>query len=139
MIIASDDRKGKALADEMPAPSLDDLERALDEVLTTIVVFRHASRPKIRSFDQKVFETVSIDQLLATESAVVHASDLARAPVDAGLKYSLRGLGKLVHAMVGDEGMPDVAQRVCGLDDENWARRMCPLDAAWRGIGSWQT
>jgi len=74
---------------------------------------------------------------MATDPEVLRAIDIALAPVETGLKHIIKKLGELIYALVGDGGMADVAERVASLDDDNWQRRMSPIDSAWNGIGSW--
>jgi hypothetical protein len=126
----------KALA----APSLAELERALDEVVSAIVAYRQSPPDQVaRALSGKDNKMRATDAAVLAETGfeVLRAISLAGSPVEKGLKHSIRELGMLIHALVGDDGMHEVAERVCGLDDANWSRRMAPLDSAWNGIGRW--
>lgn len=125
----------------LPAPTLAEIERALDKVVTALVAYRLTptppAGPEEASDGRAVWPVIWAGQLLATDRAVLKALDLVEGPVTQGLKHSIRELGKLVHQIVGDDGMLEVAERVCDLDRDNWGRRMSPIDSAWSGIGSW--
>lgn len=125
----------------LPAPTLSDLERALDEVISALVAYRSTPPPAVeRALAPKrnqPLQAIPIEQLMGTDQSVLRARDLADSPVEIGLKHSIKQLGKLIFEIVGDDRMLDVAERVAGLDDENWSRRMSPIDSAWSGIGSW--
>jgi hypothetical protein len=126
----------------LAAPTLPEIERALDEVVSALVAYRLSPPDAVRrAMAGKSSEilAIPIEDLMATDRAVLGARDIARSPVEDGLKYAIKKLGKLVHAAVGDGGMLNVAERVCGLDADNWGRRMSPIDSAWDGIGSWHS
>jgi hypothetical protein len=121
-------------------PSLAEIERALDEVVSALVAYRLSPPEGVRralSAKPRDFEVIGISALCDTDSAVLKARDVASSPVEIGLKHSLRQLGKLLHAEVGDDQMIEVAERICDLDSNNWGRRMSPINSAWSGIGSW--
>jgi hypothetical protein len=126
----------------LSAPTLSEIERALDETLSALVEYRmrppkafgRAPRSKQSAGPP---ELIDARDLLSTGRTVIAARSLVRAPVEIAMKRSLKELGKLAHALVGDDGMHDIAHRVCALEPDNWGRRMSPLDSAWSGIGSW--
>lgn len=126
-------------SETLPPPTQAEIERAIDEVVSTLVAYRAKPPKEARRANEAKpgSRSASASQLVSTELDVLAARDLAWKPVEHGLKHSLRDLGKLLHAIVGDEGMLEAAERVCDLDKKNWARRMSPIDAAWNGIGSW--
>jgi hypothetical protein len=127
-------------SEALPAPTLSELERALDEVVSAIVAFRlsppdavsraHAGKDSSLKF-------LNASAMASTDFAVLRAIDLVAAPVEQGLKHSIRELGKLIHALVGDGGLQEVAERVSSLDDANYQRRISPIDSGWNGIGHW--
>lgn len=126
----------------LPAPTAAQIEIAIDEVLSALVAYRKqppedAQRARDRRPNRDTFETMGLEELVGTPPEIHRARDLASSPVETGLKRSLKELGKLLHALVGDDGMHVVAERVCLADDKNYGRRMSPLDSAWNGIGSW--
>ena len=126
--------------DPLPAPTLQELERALDEAVTMIVSYRRQPPPELAVTARPAdtgFNPIDIAQLIGTDEAVLRARDIAGSPVDWALKRVIKELGKLIHQQVGDDGMLDVAERVAGRDDANWQRRMSPINSAWNGIGSW--
>ena len=122
------------------AATLLELKRAQDEPVSALVADRRdppEQCKRARSTVPSGLKATFANDLLATDSAVLIAIDVAKSPVEVGLKHSIKQLGKLIHAEVGDGGMLDVAERVCALDDNQWQRRMSPIDSAWNGIGSW--
>lgn len=124
----------------LPAPTLEKIERAIDEVVSALVAYRLDPPTGVaRALSAKSGElrAIPIETLMNTDREIIQARDLVEGPVETGLKHSLRRLGKLVFAMVGADGMEEVAERVCALDPDNWGRRMSPVDSAWNGIGSW--
>lgn len=130
------------MSEPLAAPTLAEIERALDEAVSTLVAYRRQPPAEaMAAVNAKSGEPRGVDvgDLLATDRAVLRARDLVEAPVEIGLKRVITDLGKLVHAEVGDGGMLDVAERVCELDHDNWGRRMSPIDSAWNGIGSWHS
>lgn len=130
--------------DPLPPPTLPEIEAALDLAVSALVAYRMDrsafQRPNYQPpapRGSSALFMISGGQLLATDREVLRARDLVGSPIENGLKRTIHDLGKLVHALVGDDGMIEVAERVCGLDDANWSRRMSPVDSAWSGIGSW--
>jgi len=128
------------LTKPLPGPSLAELERALDEAVSAIVAYRENPPEDVARAQAgksgKLRSTSGAD-LLDTDREVLLARSIAASPVEAGLKYAINELGKFIHAQVGDGGMIEVAERVAGLDDGKWQRRMAPIDSAWNGIGTW--
>lgn len=129
---------GKALT----APTAEELEIAIDEVVSALVAYRReppeqAQRARDRRPKRETFPVITADQLMDTPSEILRARDLATSPVEMGLKKALRDLGKLLYNIVGDDGLHEAADRICGLDERNVARRASPIDSAWNGIGSW--
>ena len=128
------------MAESLEPPTLAQIERAIDEVVSTLVAYRDQApkgAERARRSAERVESGASIQELLGTERAVLRARDLTYSPVEIGLKHSLKELGKLAFAIVGDEKMLELAERICDLDPGNWGRRMAPIDSAWDGIGSW--
>lgn len=103
------------------SPTLVELERTLDEVVSTLVAYR-AKPPEEaeRAIAGKPggFQTISAADLLETDRDVLRARDVSKAPVEVGLKYAVKRLDKDIHKLVGDAGMSDVAERVASLDKD---------------------
>lgn len=122
-------------------PTLPELERALDEAVSTLVAFRakppEAAERALAPKRDAPLPVIPIQQLIGTDSSVLRDRELASSPVEFGMKKAIKELGKLIHGLVGNDGMLEVAERVAGLDDKNWGRRMSPINAAWDGIGTW--
>lgn len=120
-------------------PTLADIERALDETVSTLVAYRR--QPPAEARRSLTAKSGGLRSFSASDMVgnleVLAALDVTDAPVEIGLKHSLKKLGKLAHALVGDKGMVELAERVCNLDPDNYERRISPIDSAWNGIGTW--
>lgn len=126
----------------LAAPTAEQLEIAIDEVVSALVAYRRelpeqTQRARDRRPDRDTFETIEITEMMNTPREILRARDLYSSPVEAGLKHSLKELGKLLHAIVGDDGLLEASERICAMDDANWSRRASPINSAWNGIGSW--
>jgi hypothetical protein len=121
----------------LPPPTVAQVEDALDRAVTALVAYRQDRPARGKPPASDTYDLISAGQLLATDPAILKARDLVGSPVTTGLKHSIRKLGELAHQLVGDDGMLDLAERVCNRDEPNWSRRMSPIDSAWNGIGSW--
>lgn len=85
----------------------DELEKALDGLVTALVHFR----------------------MNGSEAST------ALGGYDSWLKGAVRAIGLVVHAEGID--MLDIAERACDRDEGNWGRRMSIINSAWHCIGNW--
>ena len=114
--------------------TVDDIERALDALVTEIVKLKERLPPQ---------SAEALNQALHARSGPVVtpfkvAVDLiAASPVDGALRLAVRQMGEgLFRNLQSPQKMLHVARRVCSKDEPNWSRRMTVIDAAWEGVGS---
>jgi hypothetical protein len=106
-------------------PTVNELERALDEVVTALGDHRtkSAGRPTLSFWD-------------GDDEAVIQARLIAKDPVEYALKSMMTSICQLLFDALGSTGsVYEVAERVCDRDPKNWSRRMSPIDSAFDGIG----
>lgn len=113
-------------------PSIKELERALDDLVTVLVQHRRSYVPRGR---RSRAPGTTVADLQATDDAVLEAIEIADDAVNYAIKEAMHRVGQLLFDRLGStDALGEVAERVAERGD--WNQRICPIASAFNGVGN---
>jgi uncharacterized small protein (DUF1192 family) len=120
--------------DELPPPSVDELENACAALVGEITDYRVKREAKHAS--GQPLEVICAAALCRTPYEVVVARSWARRPVDKALKAGIKAVGQLLFDRLGStDALRDVVERVCDRQRRHEGLALSAVDPALDGVG----
>ena len=111
-------------------PSIDEMEAALDVLVTKLVQQRHRRRQFIETKPVKI-EVFTVAELRATSEATCKARSIVSDPIDWSLKQGMRELGRLLAERCGSHrDLLNIVERLAAHDPNRYWERYSPLESA---------
>lgn len=118
----------------LPAPSIADVEGALDALLSALIEQRE--QREAEADPAGTFEIITFSELMSTPSEVWKCRDFVADPIGRSLRRGIKEAGRHLYRLLGSTtAMGDVLERVAERNPRQYGRRASIIDHAWNGIG----
>lgn len=120
--------------------SLQQIVTALTEIVDEAMAYQERKLEIERLLNvQPDIKVYSVGELLGADFNLAHAQSFIENPVYLSLRNGAKEIGRLIDKYFENVSLPDIAEEVCGDDEETWDYRMSFLSNAFDGIGGWAT